>query len=219
MKSEAYCRSEPEAVDRQSRQKNGGNMDRILPMLLVAAIVVLILWMSANREKKVQVFTDEFAKAFIEASDHILGTSLVVERLNYTIETMVDRKGREVRNTKKLPVRLAPLEEQPEALKILFRNGIDDFVLERFQTMYKKRDGAQLYLTSINMIEKKYNSALNRIYDIANISFRALNDYSVIQTLEDVENFHFFLSKQDFMRNTTLASIMSREAKRSVILG
>lgn len=194
-------------------------MDKLLPMVLVAAIVVLIFWMSANREKKVQVFTDEFAKAFIEASDHILGTSLVAERLNYTIETMVDRKGREIRNTKKIPVRLAPLEEQPEVLKKLFRNGIDDFVLERFQTMYKKRDGAQLYLTSINMIEKKYNSALNRIYDIANISFSALNDYSVIQTIEDVENFHFFLSKQDFLRNTTLASIMSREAKRSVILG
>lgn len=194
-------------------------MEKILPMLLVVGIVVLIFWMSAIREKKVQEFTDEFAKAFIEASDHILGTLTVVERLNYTIESMVDRKGREIKDKKKLPVRLAPLEEQPEVFRNLFQTGIDAYVLERFQTMHIKRDGAQLYLTSINMIEKRYNSALNRIYDIANISFSALKDYSVIQTIEDVDNFHFFLTKQDFLRNTTLASIMSREAKRSVILG
>lgn len=194
-------------------------MDKIFPMLLVAGIVVLIFWMSAIREKRVQVFTDEFGKAFIEASNHILVTPMQDERLNYTILATVDGKGREIRDKKKIPVRLAPLEEQPEALQGLFQVGIDSYVLERFQTMYMKRDGAQLYLTSINMIEKKYNSALNRIYDIANISFSALNDYSVIKTLEDVENIHFFLHKQDFLRSTTLAAIMSREAKRSVILG
>jgi hypothetical protein len=67
------------------------------------------------------------------------------------------------------------------------------------------------------MIEKKYNSALNRIYDISNISFSALKDYSIIQTMEDVENFHFFLHEQDFIRNTTLSSIMSRDTKRSLL--
>jgi hypothetical protein len=132
---------------------------------------------------------------------------------------MIDSKGRESKSIKKIPVRLAPLEEQPEALQKLFRKGIDPFILERFQTMHVKRDGAQQYLTSINMIEKKYNSALNRIYDIANISFRALKDYSVIQTLEDVENFHFFLHKQNFMRNTTLSSIMSKDAKSKMSTG
>ena len=186
-------------------------------MLLVAGMVVLICFISAIREKKVQVFTDEFAKAFIEASDHILGTSFVVDQLKYKIDTMVEGKGRERKDPKKVQVILAPPEEQPEALRDLFQNGIDDYILERFRTMHIKRDGAQLYLTSTNLIEKRYNSALNRIYDIANISFSALKDYSVIQTLEDVENFHFFLTKQDFLRNTTLASIMSREAKRSVI--
>ncbi len=194
-------------------------MDKIFPMLLVAGIVALIFWMSAIREKKVQEFTDEFGKAYVEATDHILVAPLQDERLKYTIVSSVDGRGREIRDKKKIPVSLAPLEEQPEALQRLFQNGIDSFVLERFQTMHIKRDGAQLYLSSINMIDKKYNSALNRIYDIANISFSALNDYSVIKTLEDVENIHFFLHKQDFLRSTTLAAIMSREAKRSVILG
>jgi hypothetical protein len=188
-------------------------------MLLVVGIVVLIFWMSGVREKRVQVFSDEFCIAFMEASDHILETPLQEEKLKYTVESMVDIRGREIKNIKKIHVRLAPLEDQPEALQKLFRKGIDSFVLERFQTMYIKRDGAQLYLTSINMIEKKYNSALNRIYDIANISFSALKDYSVIQTLEDVENFHFFLHKQNFMRNTTLSSIMSRDARRKMSTG
>jgi hypothetical protein len=194
-------------------------MDKILPMLLVVGIVVLIFWMSGVREKRVQVFSDEFCKAFMEASDHILEAPLQDDRLKYTVESMVDSKGREIKSIKKIHVRLVPLEEQPEALQKLFRKGIDSFVLERFQTMHVKRDGAQLYLTSINMIEKKYNSALNRIYDIANISFSALKDYSVIQTLEDVENFHFFLHKQNFMRNTTLSSIMSRDARRKMSTG
>ena len=192
-------------------------MDKILPMLLVIGIVLLIFWMSGIREKRVQVFTDEFCKAFIEASDYILDPQLQ-EELKYSIETRVDRRGREIKESKLVPVKLAPLGEQPEALQRLFRKGIDPFVLERFQTMYRKRDGAQLYLTPINMIEKKYNSALNRIYDIANVSFSALKNYSVIQTLEDVENFHFFLHKQDFIRNTTLSSIMSKDAKRSLLV-
>lgn len=193
-------------------------MDKILPMLLVIGIVILIFWMSGVREKRVQVFSDEFCKAFIEASDYILDLQLQEEELRYSIETMVDRRGREIKDSKQVLVKLAPLEEQPEALQKLFLKGIDTFVLERFQTMHRKRDGAQLYLTSINMIEKKYNSALNRIYDIANVSFSALKNYSVIQTLEDVENFHFFLHKQDFIRNTTLSSIMSKNAKRSLLV-
>ncbi len=187
-------------------------------MLLVAGIVVVIFWMSGVREKRVQVFTDEFGKAFIEASDHILDIQLQDEKLKYSIMTMVDSRGREIKSSKGVPVKLAPLEEQPEALQRLFQKGIDVFVLERFQTMHIKRDGAQQYLTSINMIEKKYNSALNRIYDIANISFSALKDYSVIHTLEDVENFHFFLHKQDFIRNTTLSSIMSNDARGSLLI-
>lgn len=187
-------------------------------MLLMVGIVVLIFWMSGIREKRVLVFSDEFCKAFIEASDHILEVVLQGEKLNYIVDSLTDNRGREIKNTKKVQVKLAPIEEQPEALQKLFLKGIDSFVLERFQTMHIKRDGAQLYLSSINMIEKRYNSALNRIYDIANISFSALKDYSVIQTLEDVENFHFFLYKQDFIRNTTLSSIMSRDAKRSLLL-
>jgi hypothetical protein len=192
-------------------------MDKILPMLLVAGIVVLIFWMSGVREKRVQVFSDAFCKAFIEASDHILEPPLKDDKLKYTVVSMLDSRGREIKNIKKIHVRLAPLEEQPEALQKLFLKGIDSFVLERFQTMHIKRDGAQLYLTSINMIEKKYNSAINRIYDISNISFSALKDYSIIQTMEDVENFHFFLHEQDFIRNTTLSSIMSRDTKRSLL--
>lgn len=193
-------------------------MDKILPMLLVIGIVFLIFWMSGVREKRVQVFSDEFCKAFIEASDYILDLQLQEEELKYSIETRVDRRGSEIKDSKLVLVQLAPLEEQPEALQRLFLKGIDPFVLERFQTMHRKRDGAQLYLTSINMIEKKYNSALNCIYDIANITFSAMKSYSVIQTLEDVENFHFFLHKQDFIRNTTLSSIMSKDAKRSLLV-
>lgn len=192
-------------------------MEKILPMLVIVGVVILIFWMSGIREKRVQVFSDEFCKAFLEASDHILDGSLKDEKLKYTIESTVDSRGREINSTKRILIKLAPLEEQPEALQLLFHKGIDSFVLERFQTMYVKRDGAQLYLTSINLIEKKYNSALNRIYDIANLSFCALKDYSELRTLEDVENFHFFLHQQEFLRNTTLAAIMSKEAKRSLM--
>lgn len=172
-------------------------------MLLIAIVVVLIFSLSYIREKRVQKFTDEFCKAFIEASDHILDIPLNDEKLKYS---------KDASTVKKL-VKLSPLEEQPEALRKLFEKGIDDYVLDRFKTMHIKRDGAQQYLTSINMIEKKYNGAMNRIYDIANISFSALDDFNVLKTQEDVDDFHFFLYQQDFIRNTTLASIMSRDRR------
>lgn len=172
-----------------------------MPMLLITGIVILIFLLSYLRERRVQKFSDEFCKAFIEASDHILDVTLQEEMLKYTQDP----------NT--VLVKLAPLEEQPEALRKLFEKGIDDFVVERFKTMHIKRDGAQLYLTSINMIEKKYNGAMNRIYDLANVFFSALEDYSVLKTKEDIDNFHFFLYKQEFIRNTTICSIMSKGQK------
>jgi hypothetical protein len=171
--------------------------------------------MSGIREKKVQSFSDEFCRAFVEASDHILDGTLKGEQLNYTIDTVaLEQNGRVVKDRKKFPVIVSPLEEQPEALQRLFNQGIDAFVLERFKTMHIKRDGAQQYLTSINLVEKKYNSAMNRIYDIANISFSALENITVLKTQEDIDDFHFFLHNQDFIRNTTLNSIMSKEARR-----
>lgn len=178
-------------------------MYKILPMLLITAIVVLIFFLSYIRERRVQKFTDEFCKAFMEASDHILDVPLNGEKLKYSIDA----------STATVLVKLAPLEEQPEAIRRLFEKGIDDYVLDRFKTMHIKRDGAQMYLTSINLIEKKYNGAMNRIYDVANISFSALDDFSVLKTQEDIDDFHFFLYQQDFIRNTTLASIMSRDRR------
>ncbi len=181
-------------------------MDKILPMLLIAGIVILIFLLSSIRERRVQKFSDEFCKAFIEASDHILDVPLNDEQLKYTVDAKTV-------HSKTVFVKLAPLEEQPEALQKLFKKGVDNFVVERFKTMHIKRDGAQLNLSSINMIEKKYNGAMNRIYDLANIFFSALDDYSVLKTQEDVDDFHFFLYKQDFIRNTTIDSIMSKGQK------
>lgn len=194
-------------------------MDKILSMLLIAGIVVLIFLLSYIRERRVQKFSDEFCKAFIEASDHILDVPLNGEKLKYTVNLAADnvnaKLDKKERNKDfiKNSIRLAPLEEQPEALQRLLKKGIDDFVIERFKLMHIKRDGAQLYLSSINMIEKKYNGAMNHIYDVANIFFSALEDFNVLKTEEDINNFHFFLYKQDFIRNTTLASIMSKKAK------
>lgn len=192
-------------------------MNQILPILLIAGSVVIIFWISNLRERRVQKFSDEFCKAFIEASDHILDIPLNDVKLIYTIATSTgaDQREKVTKNPKTVWVNLVPLDEQPQTLQKLLKKGIDQYVLERLHTMYMKRDGAQQYLTSINLIEKKYNSVLNRIYDIANISFSALNDFSVLKTQEDVDNFHFFLYQQDFIRNTTFASIMSRDAKRT----
>jgi len=190
-------------------------MEKILSMLLIAGIVVLIFWLSGIREKRVQTFSDEFCRAFIEASDHILDGTLKGEQLNYTVDaSALKLSGKVTKDRKKIPVIVSPIEEQPEEIQKLFNQGIDAFVLERFKTMHIKRDGAQQYLTSINLIEKKYNSAMNRIYDIANLSFSALEDITVLKTQEDLDNFHFFLHKQDFIRSTTLNSIMSKEAQR-----
>ncbi len=196
-------------------------MDKILPMLLVAGIVVIIFWSSNLCERRVQRFTKEFCKAFVEASDHILDVPMNGEKLLYTADTttyqtssLIDKRGKVIRSRKTIPIKLSNLEEQPEALRKLFEKGIDEFVVERFKTMHMKRDGAQLNLTSINMIEKRYNSALNRVYDIASISFRALEDINVLKTQEDIDDFHFFLHKQDFIRNTILTSIISKDAKK-----
>lgn len=198
--------------------------DNILSMLLVAGFVVIVYLTSCLCERRVQKFTDEFCKAYLEASDHILKVPLNGEKLMYSIAlppsdtaAFVNFRGKGKRNEKKVLVTLKKLEEQPEALRKLFEKGIDDFIVERFKTMHRNRDGAQLNFAPLNMIEKRYNSALNRIYDIANLSFRALEDFSVLKTKEDVDDFHFFLYKQDFIRNTILASIISKDAKKRMI--
>jgi hypothetical protein len=206
-------------------------MDKLLPILLIAGIVILIFLSSHLCERRVQKFSDEFCKAFIEASDHLLDVPLNGDKLIYTVAstnedainvdaTKVDatkvavKFGKAKHAGKTVRIKPAPLEEQPETLRKLFEKGIDDFVLDRFKTMHIKRDGAQLNYSPLNMIEKKYNGAMNRIYDIANISFSALEDFSVLKTQEDIDDFHFFLYQQDFIRNTTLSSIISKDAKK-----
>ena len=57
---------------------------------------------------------------------------------------------------------------------------------------------------------------LNRVYDVTNLSFSIIDNPRVVLSAEQVEDFHFFLNKQAYIRNTTLAAIVSADCKTAI---
>ncbi|MDO4572203.1 MAG: hypothetical protein Q4C13_02455 [Clostridia bacterium] len=180
-------------------------MDRTLGILIVAAVAVLFLLLSGLRRRRIQPYIDAFAKAFCEASDHLLGST----RSFGAIATEWTGGGL---------IRVLPAEEQPEALRALLERGVDDYVLERIRSMFELRAEAQKHLSVINLIGKKVNGVMNHVYDMANVSFSVINDQSILLKKEDLESFQQFLNKQAYIRNTTLASVVSEACQKEIAL-
>lgn len=180
-------------------------MDKVLGILIVGVVAALFWALSGLRKRRIQPQLDAFAKAFCEASDHLLGTV----RQFGVVATEPAGGGL---------VRVLPAGEQPSALSELFERGVDGYVMERIRDMFRLRAEAQAHLTTVNLIGKRINGVLNHVYDMANISFSVINDQNVLLKAEDLESFRLFLNKQDYIRNTTLASIVSEACKREIAI-
>ena len=176
---------------------------RGVAILVVGAVACLFWWLSTRRVKRLHVYTDQFARAFCEAYDHVLPTVEVAETLRYT-------------RTESGRIEVLPADQQPEPIKALLEKGVDSFIMDRLRDMFRLRNEAQSLLTTFNLVEKKFNSALNRCYDLTNLFFSFVDDPSKLRTQDDLDNFSFYLNKQAFLRSTTLASIISEECKQEI---
>ena len=174
-----------------------------LSIVIVAAVALLFWWLSKQRERRLCAFTDPFARAFCEAADHLFTGVPQDAVLRYR---RLDGGYMEA----------LPAEEQPEAIRRIFEQGVDVYIMERLRTMYAMRDEAQSMLTSVNFIKDKYNMALNNCYDMANLFFSFVDDPSKMKTDDDLAAFTYFLQKQAFIRNTTFAAIVSDACKREI---
>lgn len=178
-------------------------MKEILGILIIAAVAGLIVLLSEVRKKRIQPYLDAFVRAFCDASDHLLGE---VDS-HGVIQTEPIGSGAQ---------RLLPAEQQPSAVRALLERGIDDYVHQKIREMFDLRAKAQAHLTGFNLIGKRINGVLNRVYDLANISFSIVNNPATPLSADDVKDFDFFLNKQAYLRNTTLAAIASSECKAAI---
>lgn len=174
-----------------------------LSILIVGGVAVLFVLLSAVRVKRLHVHTDRFAKAFCRAYDHLLPTPEVTE----TLRCERSEGG---------AVRALAAAEQPEPICALLEQGVDAFILDCLHEMYAERDAAQALLTSVNLVGNKFNAALNRCYDLANRFFGIVENPARLKTEDDLECFSTYLNKQKFLRQTTLASIISDECKTEI---
>ena len=179
-------------------------MEQSLGILVVAALAVLFVILSGVRKKRIEPYLDAFAHAFCELSDHVLGDSRGTAA---QLSTEHSEGG---------ALHARPAEFQPEAIREILSRGADAYALQRIQTMYESRGKAQEHLANFNLIGKKINGVLNRVYDLANLSLSIINDPDLLTTQQDLDDFQFFLQKQTYLRNTTLASIVSEECRRAI---
>ncbi|MEG1524179.1 MAG: hypothetical protein RRZ24_02105 [Clostridia bacterium] len=176
---------------------------RIFAITIVAGLAILFWWLSSLRVKKLHVHTDLFAKALCEAADHVMLQPSTTEKLQYTTDDHGD-------------ICVLPESDQPQGIRQLIARGVDEYIIDRMHTLYQMREEAQSLLTSVTLVGNKYNAVLNRCYDLTNLFFSFLDDPSRLTTQKELEDFHFFLQKQDYLRNVTLASIVSEACKQEI---
>lgn len=174
-------------------------------MLLVLGVAAAIIGISYLRKKRTEPFLDGFAIAYCEAADHVLGGARQFESTWLATETTVDGL-----------FQIAPMEQQPEALRDLFQKGVDEYALDRLRTMYVQRQRAQETLSGINMLSKRVNPVLNSTYDLLNESLSLIHTPGVTFDQKSLDRFHYFLHKQQHVRNVGLASVISEKCKQEI---
>ena len=174
-----------------------------LSIALIGAVAIFFWWLSTKRVKKIQKYTDPYAVAFCEAADHLIGSGPFMAGLCYDT---TDGGG----------IRVRPVEEQPEAIQEMIHRGVDDYAVTRIHTMYQMREEAQQLLTSNNLIGDRFNMVLNHTYNLTNLVYTVLSDITMIKNPSDLNDFNTYLQKQGYLRNVTLASVISEDCKKNI---
>ena len=160
--------------------------------------MAIILLLSKVRGKKVQPFIDSFADAYCKVTDHVLHCGNIVEK----VAVQAEDGGY---------VSALPNEQQPESVRAIFEQGVDETDLEQIKTMFEMRSEVQEYLTSFNLIGKNINLIMNRCYDLVNLCLSFIDDPSKIRTKDDLKELSFYFTKQKKIREEMLQSIVSPE--------
>lgn len=175
----------------------------ILSVVIVAAIALFFWWLSSTRAKRIQAYTDEFARAFVDLADY-LGVKPDLHAALHT-ERTVDGGNR-----------VLPREDQPENIRAMMDLGADDTVMRCLEKLYRQREEAQAHLTTINLIGDKYNTVLNSCYDDANVFCLAISKPGALLNDKQLESVNIFLQKQRLLRNKTLPAIVSDDCAREI---
>lgn len=178
-------------------------MKQYLGILIIAAMAGLIWVLSWLRKRRIQPLLDRFARIYCEAADHMLGEADHCGALN--AERLEDGG-----------LRVLGPEEQSEAIRTLFERGVDDEARALIRAMFETRGEIQAHLTGFNLIGKRINGVLNRVYDVANLAFSIIDDPGVVLSGEQAQDFDFFLNKQAYIRNVTLAAVASARCRAEI---
>lgn len=176
---------------------------QVFTVVIVGAMAAFLWWLSTLRAKKIQQFTDPYAEAFCKAADHVLGTSPINASLNYE-------------KVEGGQIHVRPVEDQPEIIQEIVRRGVDAYALSQINDMYLYRDKAQELLTTVNLIGKRYNMVMNHTYSLTNLFFTVLADITMIKSEKDLDDFHSYLQKQEYLRTSALASITSEACQKRI---
>lgn len=174
-------------------------------MLIVAVVAFSILGISAYRKRRIDPQLETFAQAYCEAADHVLGGPHRMEGAWLATETTADGL-----------LRLAPLDQQPEALRQLLQQGVDDYVMERLGVMHAARCKAQETLSGINFFSKRINPIVNTTYDQINEFLTLVLHPDVVFDQKNLDQFHYFLHQQGHIRNVALGSVLPEHAKQKI---
>lgn len=180
-------------------------MERIVGILVVAAMAALILLLSYVRKRRIQPYLDAFARAFCEASAHLMNGTGPAGRVR--TEALAD--GR---------LRLLPAAEQPAGVRAALEKGADDYMMTRLGTMCEMRAAARTHLTTFNLIGRRINSVLDRVYDLAEQTAVILRQPDAALSASALEDLDFFLNRQAYIRGTTLSAIVSEACKADIVV-
>lgn len=182
-------------------------MEQFLGILLVSLVVAALIGISYLRKKRVGPNLDAFAEAFCEAADHVLGTPYAYGSAWLATETTADGF-----------LRIAPMEQQSELIRELFEKGVDEYCMDRLETMYRQRSKAQETLSGINMFSKRLNPVLNDSYDLLNEFLAFIHQTDASFSRGTLDRFHYFLHEQKHIRNVSLASFVTEGCKQRITL-
>lgn len=180
-------------------------MEKYLAMLLVALVAAVFYGVSYLKKRRMFPLCDRFAELYCELADRMLGktgcaASLNVEHLDGGL------------------VEIRPQEEQPEAIREIFRRPVDDAVLSGVRELFSLRDEIQAHASNGSFAKDKYNAITNQLFESLNTFLSIIQDPSQTLSKKDLDQFQYYLQKQAHIRNVTLPAIISHACAASIAL-
>lgn len=177
-------------------------MDTWIAVGAVAIIAALIIFTTRLIKARITPMCDEFAVTFFELSDYILPKDMK----NQFLLSATDGKA----------ATALPMTEQPQLIQEILNREIDDYILARIAKMVEIQLKIKQRTDNLNVLSKQYSASLNRCFKLTNLVFSTVNNLAFIQTKDDVDDFNFYILKQDFILSVTLEKLISADCMKKL---